>query len=75
MNQKEREALCKDEVKDTEEIDLDYIDSFGAETVPLPEDDDELDKIPEEEKAKMKDDIIITDEEVDDFMYGFNKLS
>lgn len=75
MTQKEREAMCKEEFKEIEDIDLDYIGASDMQIEDDFADENNFDKISDEEKEKMKDDIIITDEEISDFMSDLDNIA
>ena len=75
MTQKERETMCKEEFKEIEDIDLDYIGASDMQIEDDFADKNNFDKISDEEKEKMKDDIIITDEEISDFMSDLDNIA
>ncbi len=75
MTQKEREAMCKEEFKEIEDIDLDYIGASDMQIEDDFADKNNFDKISEEDKEKMKDDVIITEEEISDFMSDLDNIA
>lgn len=72
MTQKERKELCEKDFEKIDDTEFDFSDI--SEAVPVNMDDKEnFDNISEEDKKKMKDDNLITDEEISDFLEDIGK--
>lgn len=72
MTQKERKELCEKDFEKIDDTEFDFSDI--SEAVPISmEDKENFDNISEEDKKKMKDDNLITDEEISDFLEDIGK--
>lgn len=72
MTQKERKELCEKDFEKIEDTEFDFSDISEAVPVNM-EDKENFDNISEEDKKKMKDDNLITDEEISDFLEDIGK--
>lgn len=72
MTQKERKELCEKDFEKINDTEFDFSDISEAVPVNI-EDKENFDNISEEDKKKMKDDNLITDEEISDFLEDIGK--
>lgn len=72
MTQKERKELCEKDFEKIDDTEFDFSDISEAVPVNM-EDKENFDNISEEDKKKMKDDNLITDEEISDFLEDIGK--
>lgn len=72
MTQKERKELCEKDFEKIDDMEFDFSDISEAVPVNM-EDKENFDNISEEDKKKMKDDNLITDEEISDFLEDIGK--
>ena len=72
MTQKERKELCEKDFEKIDDTEFDFSDISEAVPVNM-EDKENFDNISEEDKNKMKDDNLITDEEISDFLEDIGK--
>lgn len=72
MTQKERKELCEKDFEKIDDTEFDFSDISEAVPVNI-EDKENFDNISEENKMKMKDDNLITDEEISDFLEDIGK--
>ncbi len=72
MTQKERKELCEKDFEKIDDTEFDFSDISEAVPVNM-EDKENFDNISEEDKKKMKDDNLITDEEISDFLENIGK--
>ena len=72
MTQKERKELCEKDYEKIDDTEFDFSDISEAVPVNI-EDKENFDNISEEDKKKMKDDNLITDEEISDFLEDIGK--
>ena len=72
MTQKERKELCEKDFEKIDDTEFDFSDISEAVPVNI-EDKEKFDNISEEDKKKMKDDNLITDEEISDFLEDIGK--
>lgn len=72
MTQKERKELCEKDFEKIDDTEFDFSDISEAVPVNI-EDKENFDNISEEDKKKMKDDNLITDEEISDFLEDIGK--
>ena len=72
MTQKERKELCEKDFEKIDDTEFDFSDISEAVPVNI-EDKENFDNISEEDKKKMKDDNLITNEEISDFLEDIGK--
>lgn len=72
MTQKERKELCEKDFEKIDDTEFDFSDISEAVPVNM-EDKENFDNISEEDKKKMKDDNLITDEEISNFLEDIGK--
>lgn len=72
MTQKERKELCEKDFEKIDDTEFDFSDISEAVPVNM-EDKENFDNISEEDKKKMKDNNLITDEEISDFLEDIGK--
>lgn len=72
MTQKERKELCEKDFEKIDDTEFDFSDISEAVPVNM-ENKENFDNISEEDKKKMKDDNLITDEEISDFLEDIGK--
>lgn len=72
MTQKERKELCEKDFEKIDDMEFDFSDISEAVPVNM-ENKENFDNISEEDKKKMKDDNLITDEEISDFLEDIGK--